>query len=1051
MTLHGCFRSEGLGLRSPSYDPTGRGSGPSVCPVFRCQGSYMIHNLKDGAVMPNRLEITLKSDLVDAEGEGIRQKAIDYFGIHLTSVRSLQILTFDADLTTDQLEVVRTDIFTNPVTQVSSYTPLPVDFDWTIWVGYRPGVKDNAGSTAVEAIEDLLGFTFGAQNAVYTSKRYCLKGPDLTEADADKIAGELLANDIIQQWKIYSRNDWDPEKGIGFIIPKVALDHEPRVTTIPIDSDAGLKSISDARNLALNPNDIPAIRAYFLNETVRAERARVGLSDPTDIELEYISQGRSDHCNHNTFQALFRYRDLATGESEVADNLFDTCIKAPTLALKDQKDWVISVLWDNAGVGRLDDDHYYVITGETHNSPSNMEAYGGAITGIVGVYRDPLGTGKGAKLVMGGYGYCVGPRDYAGELKPKLHPRRLLDGVIEGVRDGGNKSGIPTTYGNVLFHPGYLGKCLVFVTAVGIMPARIDGGQSEEKHTSAGELVIMCGGRVGKDGIHGVTASSEVYSTNTPAGHVQIGDPYTQKKMHDFLLEARDEGLLQFTTDNGGGGLSSSVGETARSSNGCDIQLEKVPLKYEGLDQWEIWISESQERMTVAVKPEDLERFMELSNKHAVESTVIGQYTNTGKLHITYNGTTCAYVNIDLLTSGFPQWEFDAVWQPPERRGLCEPVLGEPSDYAGLLRDLLSRPNICSREWITRQYDHEVQGTSVIKPLVGVDRDVNSDASVIRPVLDSIRGLAMAQALLPTYSAIDAYHMTSSTIDEAVRKLIAVGVHLEDIGGVDNFCWPNIQYHPENNPDGRFKAAQLVRSCRALRDLCLAYEIPLLSGKDSMYVDGNLSGKYGETQKVSALESLQFSSIGVVNDIGKCTTMDSKVPDDLVYILGMTRNELGGSEYYEHFGFTGLHVPQVNADAFTGLYRALSHAIDEGLVASAHGIYRGGLGVHLAMVAMGGGLGMAFDLNCVPVDAGDYTIRNDTILFSESAGRFIVTIDPRDKESFDSILADHPFARAGRITSDTDLVVEGLGGHTIMSVAIGDLKQAWKMPFGDLI
>ena len=406
------------------------------------------------------------------------------------------------------------------------------------------------------------------------------------EADLNKIAGELLANDIIQQWKIIPAKDWNAESGIGFVIPKVRLDHTPTVRTIPVDSDESLMTISVERNLALNPNDIPTIRAYFMDKAVQAERARVGLSDPTDIELEYISQARSDHCNHNTFRGLFHYRDLATGQSERVDNLFKTCIEAPTLALKEQKPWVVSVLWDNAGAGRFDDEHYYVITGETHNSPSNMEAYGGAITGIVGVYRDPLGTGKGSRLVMGSYGYCVGPRDYNGELKPHLHPRRLLDGVIEGVRDGGNKSGIPTTFGQVIFDPGYLGKCLVFVTAVGIMPSQIKSEPAEQKRTSPGDLVIMCGGRVGKDGIHGVTAASETFSEHTPAGHVQIGDPYTQKKMHDFLLEARDRGLIRFITDNGGGGLSSSVGESARFSNGCEIELDKVPLKYAGLDQW---------------------------------------------------------------------------------------------------------------------------------------------------------------------------------------------------------------------------------------------------------------------------------------------------------------------------------------------------------------------------------------------------------------------------------------------------------------------------------
>ena len=998
--------------------------------------------------MPARLEIALKDHLIDAEGEGIRQKALNYFGMQLSRVRVIHILTIDAGLSPDQLQQIQTEIFTNPVTQFSSFEPLHLPFDWTIWVGYRPGVRDNPGATAVEAIEDLLGFRLAAGESVYTSRRYCIEGSDLVETDLNKIAGELLANDIIQQWKIIPAQDWNPKSGIGFVIPKVRLDHIPTVRTVPVDSDDMLIKISAERNLALNPNDIPTIRAYFNDKAVQADRARVGLADPTDLELEYISQARSDHCNHNTFQGLFHYRDLATGHSEKVDNLFKTCIEKPTLKLKEQKSWVVSVLWDNAGAGRFDDDHYYVITGETHNSPSNMEAYGGAITGIVGVYRDPLGTGKGSRLVMGSYGYCVGPRDYSGDLKPHLHPRRLLDGVIEGVRDGGNKSGIPTTFGQVTFDPGYLGKCLVFVTAVGIMPSQINTEPAEQKRTSPGELVIMCGGRVGKDGIHGVTAASETFSESTPAGHVQIGDPYTQKKMHDFLLEVRDRGLIQFITDNGGGGLSSSVGESARFSNGCEIELEKVPLKYAGLDQWEIWISESQERMTVAIRPEDHTEFMQLSKKHAVESTVIGRYTDSGKLHITYEGKTCAHVDLDLLKSGFPQWEFEAEWTPPEQRGLSEPVISAPDDYETLLLDLLARPNIGSTEWIVRQYDHEVQGGSVIKPLVGAERDITSDASVIRPVLNSPKGLAFTQALLPAYSAIDAYHMAACSIDEAVRRLLAVGADLDHIGGVDNFCWPNIQYHPMDNPDGKLKAAQLVRACWALKDMCQSYEIPLLSGKDSMYVDGYLPGRYGEMHKVSALETLQFSAISVVDDISRCVTMDSKISGDRVYVLGTTYNELGGSEYYAHLAEVGLNVPQVRSDAFMETYRALSRAIADGLVASAHGIYRGGLGVHLAMVAMGGNLGMLIELDRVPAVDLD---RDDQVMFSESAGRFVVTIDPQNREAFENFFETSACACIGTVTATPQFEIKGLNQETIVSLTIKDLKAAWKKPFGDLI
>ncbi len=997
--------------------------------------------------MPSRIEITLKPEMLDAEGLALSRKARDYFGIEVDSVRTVHLLTIDADLTEAQCERVRSDVFTNPVTQISSLRPLAVEADWIIWVGFRPGVRDNAGATAVEAMEDLLGITFGPREAAYTSKRYCLKGPRLCRPEVEKIASELLANDIIQQWMIFDAKDWDPAQGVGFIIPKVKLDHTPTVSVLSIDSDETLQRLSVERNLALNPNDIPIIRNYFLNPAVKAQRKAVGLDEPTDVELEYISQARSDHCNHNTFRGLFNYADLSSGERDTINSLFKTCIEAPTLALKEKKSWVVSVLWDNAGVGRFDDDTYYTITGETHNSPSNMEAYGGAITGIVGIYRDPMGTGLGSRLIMGSYGFCVGHRDYDGDLKPHLHPRRLLDGVIEGVRDGGNKSGIPTPCGQVLFDDGYMGKCLVYVTALGIMPARVKGAPSEQKTILPGDLVVMCGGRVGKDGIHGVTASSETFSEHTPAGHVQIGDPYTQKKMQDFLLEARDEGLIRFITDNGGGGLSSSIGESARFSNGCRIELEKVPLKYDGLDQWEIWVSESQERMTVAIAPENEARFFQLSTQHAVESTVIGRYTDTGKLHITYNGTPCAYVDLDLLTAGFPQWVFDAEWRSPEERGLFEPVIGEPQDHKQLLLDMLARPNICSKAWISRQYDHEVQGTSVIKPLVGVGRDVNSDAAVLRPVLGSRRGLAFSQALLPFYSRIDAYHMTACTIDEAVRRLIAVGGDPEHIGGVDNFCWPTIQYDPVKNPDGRFKAAQLVRSCRALRDMCLAYEIPLLSGKDSMYVDGHLAGRYGETHKVSALESLQFSASSVIADIERCVALDPKLAGDRVYVIGWTGDELGGSEYYDLFEAVGCNVPQVDPAAFLKSYRALHRAIQEQLVASVHGVYRGGLGVHLALTAMAGGIGLEVDLAAVPVRT---PLRSDRLLYSESAGRFIVTVASERREAFESLFQGLPVACVGQVTASPVLNIRR-GGEPVLELTLPALKKAWQSTFGDLI
>jgi phosphoribosylformylglycinamidine synthase len=620
--------------------------------------------------------------------------------------------------------------------------------------------------------------------------------------------------------------------------------------------------------------------------------------------------------------------------------------------------------------------------------------------------------------------------------------------VIEGVKDGGNKSGIPTPYGLLYFDESYMGKCLVFVTALGIMPVLIGEEPSHTKRTSKGDLIIMSGGRVGKDGIHGVTASSEIFTEHTPAGHVQIGDPYTQKKMHDFLLEARDEGLISYITDNGGGGLSSSIGESARFSNGCRVDLDKVPLKYDGLDQWEIWVSESQERMTIAVKPEHLLRFLALSEKHGVESTVIGEYNDSGALRLDYKGKTCAYIRMDLLQSDFPQWEFEAEWLSPEMRGLSEPVLSEPLKHGDLLRTMLGRPNLCSRNWITRQYDHEVQGGSVIKPLVGKKRDIPSDAAVMRPILDSETGIVISQALSPFYSEIDTYAMTALTIDEAVRKAIAVGGDPEHLGGVDNFCWPTVQYDPLTNPDGKYKAAQLVRSCWALRDYCLAFKIPLLSGKDSMYIDGNLEGPYGERRKVSGKPALLFTVSSVVQDVKTCVTLDAKFPGDLVYVLGETKDELGGSEYYQLMEKMGLHVPKVDAHVVWPLYLALHRAVQQGLVSSAHAVAKGGLAIHLAMVAMAGELGMEIHIGKAPALPG---LSSAQILYSESAGRFVVTVNPERKESFEKLFESKPIACIGSVTETPRFKVQRGKGELIIDEDVSDLKKAWNSRFGGLV
>ena len=724
--------------------------------------------------MAVRLEIGWRPELHDAEGEALRRKALEYCGLALDRVLVLRLLMLDMDLTTAELDAVRTEVFTNPVTQVSSFSPLAGDFDWALWVGFKPGVRDNAGATAREAIEAFLGRSLPADVAVYTSKLYLLFGASLTRDQAAQAARELLANDLIQEFRLFSREEWNPKEGIGLILPRVHLAHQPTMAVFPLDSLDTLRRLSLERHLYLRDQDLPIIQAYFIRPEVLARRGKLGLGPPTDVELEYLAQARSDHCNHNTFRGRFHYRDLSTGESFILDNPFKVCIEAPTREIVREKPWVVSVLKDNAGVGQFDEDSCFVIKGETHNSPSNLEAYGGSLTGIVGVYRDPMGTGRGSRLIAGMYGFCVGPRDYAGPLKPRLHPRRLLDGVIEGVKDGGNKSGIPTVGGALYFDDSYLGKCLVFVGALGLMPMEVAGAPGAGKTARPGDLVLTCGGRVGMDGIHGVTASSEVSSAGTPAGHVQIGDPYTQKKMQDFLLEARDLGFINFITDCGGGGLSSAVGESGQQAGGVEVWLEKIPLKYAGLDPWEIWVSESQERMVVGLDPANLTPFADLARRHEVEVSVIGRFTDNGVMEASFDGRPCAFMDLSFLEEEFPAWEFEAEWLPPGMR-LTEPVLGKVEDHRDMLLTMLARPNICSREWITRQYDHEVQGASVAKPLTGRACPVPGDAAVLRPKLTGPRGLCVALSLNPAFSQIDAYHMAAVTIDEAVRRLVAVG------------------------------------------------------------------------------------------------------------------------------------------------------------------------------------------------------------------------------------------------------------------------------------
>jgi len=990
--------------------------------------------------MTVRIEVGFRQGIRDALGEKTRKRITDNLGMQVQRVVTIEVYTVAGELTAEELHQAASGPLCDSIIQEFSINrPLAKNFDWLIEVGFRPGVTDNVGKTAREAIALLLGGTLGERKInVYTSRQYLLSGT-LTKADAERIARDLLANDLIERYQVVGKEEFDFQNGLPAVVPQVTGKGEPQLATInltQLDAETLLK-ISQEKLLALNLEEMQTIAKYFADPAVVRARRKMGLDEnTTDVELECLAQTWSEHCKHKIFNSKIDYFDGKT--KKTINSLFKTYIKGSTARIrkaKGKKDFCLSVFVDNAGVIKFNNGYNLVFKVETHNSPAALDPYGAALTGIVGVNRDPFGTGLGAKLIFNTDVFCFASPYHKKKLPPRiLHPRRIYEGVREGVEHGGNKSGIPTVNGSIVFDERFLGKPLVYCGTAGIMPAKINGKPTHEKEIKPGDVIIMAGGRIGKDGIHGATFSSEELHEGSPVTAVQIGDPITQKKMTDFLLKARDLGLYRALTDNGAGGLSSSVGEMATYSGGCEMDLSLAPLKYAGLQPWEILVSEAQERMSLAVDPKKVDKFMELARKMDVEATVLGKFTSSGKFHIRYGEKTVAYLDMDFLHEGVPQMKLVARWKAPKHP---EPTFAPPADLGKALKQMLSRLNICSKESVVRQYDHEVQGGSVVKPLVGICNDGPSDAAVIRPLFDSMEGVVVAHGICPRYSDIDAYWMTACVIDEAVRNAVAVGVDPDHLAGLDNFCWCD-PVQSEKTPDGHFKLAQLVRANMAIFDITTVYGVPCISGKDSMKNDYSI----GRT-KISVPPTLLYSVIGKIPDVRQAVTMDAKRPQDLVYILGETRDELGGSEWFAKQGAIGNKVPQVEAKTAMKLYRALNKAIRAGLVASCHDCSDGGLGVALAETAFAGGLGLNVNLKDVPYRGKK---RDDFILFSETASRFVVTIHPKNQAKFEKLMRSLVAREIGFVSNDGLLQISGLSGQTIIKEKIGKLKDAWQAP-----
>ena len=1000
--------------------------------------------------MAHRIEVCLKANLKDAHGLKTLKRAREDLGLPVEEIRTYKVYLVEMDLDLNTLDAIAKGPFSDPVIQQYTINK-PVakaisqasstDYQWIIEVGFRPGVTDNEGKTAKEAIELLLERRLEQDEGIYTSTGYLING-GLDMAQAESLAMDLLANDLIQRTTIcpFDRleDTYNKEGSPFFFVPRVR--EEAKVEVLEFDlsamSDEELMRLSRERVLVLSLKEMKILQAHLQDPKVVEERKKVGLGAKyTDCELEALAQTWSEHCKHKIFNAKILYK-TPEGSEEI-NSLFDTYIRGATDTIRKRlgdRDWCLSVFKDNAGVVSFTDELNVAFKVETHNSPSALDPYGGALTGIVGVNRDPFGTGLGAKLVFNTDVFCFGPPDYDKPIpKGLLHPKRIFEGVREGVEHGGNQSGIPTVNGSIVFDERYLGKPLVFCGTGGVMPKTIGGRPSHKKKAQPGDAIVMCGGRIGKDGIHGATFSSEELHEGSPATAVQIGDPITQKKMTDFLLRARDLGLYNSITDNGAGGLSSSVGEMAQESGGFELHLDRAPLKYPGLQPWEILVSEAQERMTVAVPPEKLDEFLALSEKMGVESTVLGTFTDSGKYHCLYNGKTVAYLDMDFIHDGVPQMELTAVWEPPEHE---EPDFECPSDLGDELKRLLSRFDICSKEYVVRQYDHEVQGGSVIKPLCGAMNDGPSDAAILRPDIDRLEGLVVSHGICPRYSDIDTFHMVCAAVDEAVRNALCVGAKFDEMSGLDNFCWCD-PVQSEKTPDGHYKLAQLVRANKALYEICTAYMIPCISGKDSMKNDATIGGV-----KISIPPTLLFSLIGKIDDVRKALTMDVKGPGDLVYILGTTFAELGASEYLSSRSLIGNTIPKVNIEEAAARYRAFSKATKSGLVASCHDCSDGGLGVCLAEKAFSGGLGMDVDLSAVPAENLD---RLDHLLFSESQSRMVVTVRPENRAEFEKIMADSVFSLIGEVTDSPRLTMSH-NGKKMVDEPVEELKKAWQSP-----
>ncbi len=972
--------------------------------------------------MTHRIEIRTKDGHRDPHAEGVLAQ-IRELGVEcVESVAAVKLYFLYGQLSEEDARRAAAELLADPVTErwalVGGSEEEPSSSAagdaGVIEVHLKPGVMDPVAGSAETAGRDM-GL---ALEAVRTGRRYELSlGGVEANGLLETVATKLLANPVIED---IHYGPHTPPEVCGHV-------YELKVVEVPIREldDAGLERLSAEGELFLNLVEMRAIQAHY---------RRLG-REPRDVELEMIAQTWSEHCVHKTFRSDVHVRNAAGDTVEEIPNLIKSTIFSATRELA--KPWCISVFEDNAGVIEFDEAAGKAICFkvETHNHPSAIEPYGGASTGIGGVIRDPLGTGLGARPVANTDVFCFGPPDVPLDGVPRgvLHPRRVMRGVVAGVRDYGNRMGIPTVNGAVYFDEDYLGNPLVFCGTVGLMDRdKCFGG------ARAGDAILVVGGRTGRDGIHGATFSSGelTHAHETEFSHaVQIGNAITEKKMVDTILRARDEGLHTAITDCGAGGLSSAVGEMG-AELGAEVHIDRVPLKYAGLSYDEVWISEAQERMVLAVPQENVARALELFGAEGVEATVIGTFGSPEGaaaerlLRLYYEGKIVGEVDLDFAHNGLPRPTKEAVYEKIDRPS---PAPRRREDYGDVLLRILAAPNVASKEWIVRQYDHEVQGGSAVKPLVGIAEDGPGDAAVIRPVLESRKGVVISCGMNPRLGRLDPYQSALHAVDEALRNAVAVGGNLDRTAILDNFCWGNC-----NKPD---RMGALVQAAKGCRHAALAYGTPFVSGKDSL----NNEFRTDDGRIIAIPPTLLISAVSVIADVGRCVTADAKQGGSYLFLLGRTGADLGGSHYLLVEGLeSGTDVAPVDTAASVGTMRALQSAIEAGAVRSCHDLSEGGLAVAAAEMSFSGGLGVSLELDAMPIRGRG--MPSACLLFAEDAGRFLVEVEPDQYDAFMRAVQNCPVGEVGRVTEDGRVRFTA-GGEILLDVSADEAKAAWQGTF----